>query len=179
MDGPTLETERLRLRQWRADDLAPYADLLADPAAARFIVPGGEPVTEPFAAWQHAALLAGHWALHGTGMFVVEDKASQCFLGRVGLWHPAGWFGPELAWAVVEAARGQGIAFEAASAALAWSFAALGVDELIHCIDDDNLPSQRLATRLGATPGERIDLFGRPARIWTSRRPGFDPRQPR
>ncbi|MEO5973063.1 MAG: GNAT family N-acetyltransferase [Sphingomicrobium sp.] len=100
--------------------------------------------------------------------FVVEDRATQRFLGRVGLWCPPGGFGPELAWAVVADARGHGIAFEAASAARVWSFAALGTDEMIHCIDDDNLPSQRLATRLGATPGERIDLFGRPARIWTS-----------
>jgi len=31
VDGPTLRTERLVLRRWRAEDLAPFAALNADP----------------------------------------------------------------------------------------------------------------------------------------------------
>lgn len=170
---PTFETPRLLLRQWNAGDAGRYGELLADPGAARFIVPGGQPVTDPLVAWHHTAVMAGHWALQGVGMFVVEDKATHCFLGRVGLWNPPGWFGNELAWAIVKSARGKGIAFEASRAAMHWAFAQLATNELIHCIDEENAPSQLLARSLGAQAGEAITLFGRPARIWSSSRQRF------
>ena len=165
--APVLETKRLLLRQWRAADVSPYGRMLADAGTARFIVPGGQPV-RPAAAWEHAAVMAGHWALHGTGMFVVEGKADGAFLGRVGIWSPPGWFGLEVGWGIVPEARGAGIATEATVMALAWAFAATDAPEIIHCIDEENLASQRLARRIGAEPGRPIVLWGRDARIWTS-----------
>ena len=173
----TITTERLILRMWREDDMEPYASLLADPNAARFIVPGGEPVTSPLAAWQHTAVMAGHWALHGIGMFVVTDRHSGSFFGRTGVWSPPGWFGKEVAWALTAEERGKGIAFEAAAAVMDRVFRHSSADELIHCIDDDNAPSQRLAKRLGARQSDKISLFGKPAHIWRSDRRSFENRR--
>src|SRR5690348_7516838 len=73
-DWPGIETERLILRQWRAADIAANMAMLGDPVSARFITPDRKPVTEPMAGWRAAAVMAGHWALHGFGMFVVEEK---------------------------------------------------------------------------------------------------------
>ena len=173
--APMLETERLLLRQWQASDVEPYGRMLADAATARFIVPGGQPV-RPAGAWEHAAVMAGHWALHGTGMFVVESKAARNFLGRVGIWSPPGWFGLEVGWAVVPEARGTGLATEATVAALRWAFDTTQAPAIIHCIDEANLASQRLARRIGAEPGRAISLWGRDARIWTSTRATFEAR---
>jgi RimJ/RimL family protein N-acetyltransferase len=170
--GPTLQTERLLLRQWKPGDVEPYGRMLADPPTARFIVPGAQPVPPEY-AWDHAAVMAGHWAIHGMGMFVLEDRSTGEFLGRVGAWSPAGWFGLEVGWGIVPAARGKGIAFEAAIAAMRWTFEHSGADEIIHCIDDENEPSKRVARRVGAEPREPITLFGHPAVKWVSSRGGF------
>jgi RimJ/RimL family protein N-acetyltransferase len=170
--SPTIQTERLLLRQWQSSDVEPYGRMLADPGTARFIVPGGQPVP-PLYAWDHAAVMAGHWAIHGMGMFVLEDRDTGEFLGRVGAWSPPGWFGLEVGWGIVPAARGKGIAFEAAVAAMRWTFAHSGAAEIIHCIDHENEPSKKVARRIGAEPREAITLFGHPAVKWVSTREGF------
>ena len=169
---PTLQTERLLLRQWQPSDVEPYGRMLADPATARFIVPGGKPVPAEY-AWDYAAVMAGHWAMHGLGMFVVEDRATGAFFGRVGPWWPPGWYGLEVGWGIVPEARGKGVALEAAIATARWAFETTDVDEIIHCIDDENEPSKNVARRIGAEPGEAITLFGHPAVKWVSTRAGF------
>src|SRR5918998_5650296 len=172
MTEPSLQTERLLLRQWHPSDVEPYGRMLADPGTARFIVPNGKPVP-PLYAWDHAAVMAGHWAIHGVGMFVLEDRSTGEFLGRVGPWYPPGWFGFEVGWGIVPAARGKGIAFEAALASMRWTFTHSGAAEIIHCIDDENEPSKRVARRIGAEPREAITLFGHPAVKWVSARARF------
>ena len=82
-NGPVVETERLKLRQWCSADIAPNTAMLSDPGTARFITVDGKPVTNELVGWRNAAVIAGHWALHGAGMFVVEEKASGRFVGRV------------------------------------------------------------------------------------------------
>ena len=75
-DGPVIETERLILRPWRGATLPPNTAMLSDPGTARFITADGKPVTDEMTGWRNAAVMAGHWALHGFGMFVVEEKSS-------------------------------------------------------------------------------------------------------
>jgi RimJ/RimL family protein N-acetyltransferase len=162
----------LLLRQWQLSDVEPYGRMLADPGTARFVVPGGQPVPPEY-AWDHAAVMAGHWAIHGMGMFVLEDRADGAFLGRVGAWCPPGWFGLEVGWGIIPEARGKGIAFEAAVAAMRWTFEHSGAAEIIHCIDDANEASKKVARRIGAEPREAITLFGHPAVRWVSTRATF------
>jgi RimJ/RimL family protein N-acetyltransferase len=78
-DGPVIETERLKLRRWRETDIEPNTAMLADPASGRFITADGKPVTDAFVGWRNAAIMSGHWALHGVGMFVVEEKTDRAF----------------------------------------------------------------------------------------------------
>ena len=82
--GPVIETGRLKLRMWQASDIAPNTAMLADPASWRFITADGKPVTDAFVGWRNAAIMSGHWALHGFALFVVEEKSSGKFVGRVG-----------------------------------------------------------------------------------------------
>jgi RimJ/RimL family protein N-acetyltransferase len=169
-DGPVIETERLRLRQWRGDDRKPYAAMLADPGTARFITPDGKPVVDEMTGWRHAVVMAGHWVLHGAGMFVVEEKSSGQFAGRVGPWSPPGWPGFEVGWGIAREFRGKGFAVEAARASIGWAFATFDIDRIVHCIDRENAASQGVARRLGASKDGEFDLFGHVADVWVTRR---------
>jgi len=170
VNGPVIETERLILRTWRGDDIAPNTAMLSDPGTARFITVDRKPVTEELIGWRNAAVMAGHWALHGFGMFVVEEKPSRRFVGRVGPWCPPGWPGFEVGWGIAKEFRGQGYAVEAARAAIGWSFVNLEVDRIIHCINPENAPSQGVARRLGATIGGQATLSGDVVDLWVTER---------
>jgi Acetyltransferase (GNAT) domain len=122
-NGPVIDTERLKLRQWCGADVAPNAAMLSDPGTARFIAADGKPPTSELMGWRNAAVMAGHWALPGAGMFVVEEKSSGKFVGRVGPWFPPGWPGFEVGWGIAREFRGKGYALEAAP----------GVDRLVVC----------------------------------------------
>jgi RimJ/RimL family protein N-acetyltransferase len=161
VDGPVIETGRLILRQWRSGDIAPNAAMLSDPDTARFIAPDGKPLTTEISGWRNAAVISGHWALHGFGMFAVEDRSSGNYVG---------WPGFEVGWGIAREYRGKGYAVEAARASIDWAFATFETDEIIHCIESVNTPSQAVAARLGARKDREIDLFGKPADIWVTSR---------
>jgi RimJ/RimL family protein N-acetyltransferase len=168
--GPVIETVRLKLRRWRGDDVAPNSAMLSDPGTARFIAADGKPVTTELAGWRNAAVMSGHWALHGFGMFVVEEKSGGKFVGRVGPWFPPGWPGFEVGWGIAREFRGKGYAVEAARASIDWCFATFELDRIVHCIDKENTASQGVARRLGAEKGDEFDLFGHAADVWVTPR---------
>jgi len=164
--GPILETPRLILRGWHADDFEPYAALLADPATARFITRKGRPYRAP-QAWAEMAFMIGHWQIRGFGMFVVEARDSGAFLGRAGPLQPEGWPGIEIGWALAPGATGRGYATEAAAATAQWAFRTLPAGHLISVIHPDNCASQRVAMRLGERrTDESFAPFGEPCEIW-------------
>jgi RimJ/RimL family protein N-acetyltransferase len=166
LDLPRIETARLILRPTALEDFERWAEMMADPNAARFI--GG--VQARSVAYRSMAATAGCWALTGISMFSVIEKASGLWIGRIGPWQPDGWPGTEVGWSLHPAAWGRGYAVEAASAALDYAFDALGWDEVIHCIDPDNAPSQQVARRLGSQlrgPGRMPPPFeNAPCEIW-------------
>lgn len=172
-----LETGRLILRLPRIEDFDGYAELLGDEEAARHI--GGH--MPRAAAWRKFLQMPGAWALQGFGMFSIVEKASGQWLGQLGPWKPEGWPGNEVGWAFRRSAWGRGYATEAAVAAIDWAFDRLGWNEVIHCIDPANRPSQALAGRLGSRnrgPGTlpapyedaRIDVWGQSREEWFARR---------
>ena len=163
--APTLETPRLILRGWRPEDLAPYAAMLAEPETARFITRGGEPYSQD-QVWAEMAWLMGHWQMLGCGLFVVEERATGAFLGRIGCLEPEGWPGFEVAYTLARHAWGRGYAREGAAAALRWAREALGRDDVISIIRPANARSIRVATALGATPDGTVEFFGAPAVLY-------------
>ncbi len=147
---PVIETSRLTLRGWRDEDLDGLAHMMADPAVTRFL--GG--TLSRNNTWRVMATFVGHWTLRGFGFWVVERKSDHAFLGRVGLWQPAGWPGTELGWALDAPFWGQGYAVEATRAALDYSFATYKLPKLISLIEPEHRSSHRLAERLGLTRGK-------------------------
>ncbi len=143
---PRLETERLILREWRHEDLEPYARFVADPEAMRFL--GGE-TRDRAGAWREMATLIGHWAMRGHGFWAVEEKAGGEFVGRVGIWEPEGWHATEVGWSIMPAHHRKGFATEAGRAAAAWAFETLGLDSIISLIAPENVASIGVAKKLG------------------------------
>jgi RimJ/RimL family protein N-acetyltransferase len=164
---PHLETERLLLREFRADDFEAYAAILADPLVMTFLAP--EPMSRAD-AWRALAAQFGHWELRGYGRWAVTRKSDGAFMGPVGMINPEGWPALEIGWTLGSQYWGNGYATEAAAAAMRYAFLTQPVDELISCIDPDNTPSQQVAARLGETKGRRIThtMQGRdwPLDIW-------------
>lgn len=157
--APELSTARLRLRGFRGDDLDAYAAICADPEVMRHIGAGG-PIARDI-AWRQMAMLAGEWPLRGYGQWAVERREGGGLIGRVGFLHPEGWPACELAWLLARDAWGQGLAVEAAGAALACGRERLGVPaELISMIRPGNHRSIRLAERLGAVADGTIQFLG-------------------
>ena len=106
LDNLQLETPRLLLRLPRAEDLDPFAEMMADQEAARFI--GG--VMPRSVSWRGLMTMIGAWHANGFAMFSVVEKSSGRWIGRLGPWMPEGWPGTEVGWAIVRDCWGQGYA---------------------------------------------------------------------
>ena len=132
--------------------------MLGDPLGARFITTDRKPVTEPMAGWRNSAIMAGHWVLHGFGMFAAEEKSLGKFAGRVGSFFLPVWPGFEVGWGIAREFRGKGNAVEAAPAAIDWSFATFELERIVDCIDRENTASQAVVRRLGASNEGEPDL---------------------
>jgi RimJ/RimL family protein N-acetyltransferase len=163
---PVLETERLRLRAWREEDLDPFAAFVADEAATRFV--GGTGNRQN--AWRRMAMFLGHWTLRGHGPWVIEEKTSSRWVGYCGLWSPEGWPEPELMWSLAAGAHGKGYATEAAQRGREFAYRKLGWTTLTSFIDPHNEPSLRVAQRLSAAHERDVVLADNPVGLY--RHPG-------
>jgi RimJ/RimL family protein N-acetyltransferase len=168
MTVPVLETERLRLREWREEDLSAFAAFWSDEATARFV--GGTCTREE--AWRRMAIFAGHWALRGYGLWAIEDKTSGHLAGYCGPWNPEGWPEREIGWALVRAFHGRGYATEAARRARDFAYRELGWPSAVSYIAAENTASQRVAVRLGATFEGTGELRGKPVGVYRHPAPG-------
>jgi RimJ/RimL family protein N-acetyltransferase len=173
-----LETERLVLRMPRREDAKAVLALYSDPEAMRFI--GGvqpEIVAEP----EHLIeLWLERWEANGFGHLLAERREDGAVVGRVGLvvWDTRSWAistepeagehgQPELGWALARAYWGYGYATEGGLAARDWAREEVGIDRLVSVIAPENERSQRVAAKLGAVPGETVELAASgPAVIW-------------
>ena len=161
---PLLETARLRLRGFRPEDFEAYAAMLGDLSVMRH-VGQGQP-HDLHGAWISLANQLGHWTLRGYGGFAVEERAGGSLIGRVGLWHPEGWPGCELAWMLARPSWGRGYATEAATAVRDWAFGLLGMPQLCSIMHPENVASKRVAAKLGATMAGEGTLLGLPVEVW-------------
>lgn len=169
LEIPVLTTERLRLTALADRHFEHYAAMLANESSTRF-VGDGQPL-DRMNAWRSMAMLIGHWALRGYGMWAVELKDSGEFIGRVGLHNPEGWPDLELGWMLRPEHRRHGYATEAARAALDFAFAQLGAERAISLIRTENTASERVARRLGGHQSTTIDFLGSATLVYSYHRP--------
>ena len=144
-----IDTERLRLRQWRTQDLEPFAQLNADPKVMEFF----PTVLDRGGSDAMASRCQSLIAERGWGLWAVETKDTREFIGYVGLHMPALElpFSPciEIGWRLAFQHWGKGFATEAARAALLVGFEQLGFLEIVSFASLQNLRSRAVMERLG------------------------------
>ena len=171
--APTLETERLILREFRSEDLDAHAATLGDEEVMRHI--GGKPVSRED-SWRRLLSGVGMWSLVGIGPWAVERKSDGRMVGHCGFFQfnreiePLILGEPEMGWIFDRSVHGHGIAFEACQAALGWAEREIVAQSYPAIIDLENAPSMKLAERLGFV--RQADGFYRGEAIAFFRRPG-------
>jgi len=163
--GPVIDTPRLTLRRHRLDDYEACCFLTSDPEAVRMIFQS--PLSRED-TWHRLLRFAGHWALLGYGLFVVEEKATGRVVGEVGLADFHRELGddfdvyPEMAWMMASDVHGRGYATEAAQGVLRWAESQNAPERTVCIIDPHNGASLRVAEKLGYHPFGRDTYKGRP-----------------
>ena len=138
----------VNLRPPESRDEASYRRLLFDPTVVPWLRP---PPLRAFTEADPPALLVRdlrHWESHGWGPWVVEDDGG--FAGRAGLntTRVVGERAVEIAWALVGAAQGRGIATRCAVAAVECA-RELGLEEVVSFTLPDNVASRRVMEKAG------------------------------
>lgn len=149
-----IHTPRLLLRQWHDDDIAPMADINADPEVMRWTGDGSVLDLDHTAAdierWEE------EWDDEGFGLFAVELLASGELAGFAGLSVPT--LLPEvlpaveISWRLGRQFWGQGYASEAAHATLEFALQDRGLDRVIGIDRVGNEASRNVMRKLGMTP---------------------------
>src|SRR6478736_6112454 len=166
-EGPVIETARLRLRRHRMDDLRSRMAMTGNPHVMRHFG-GEEALQNEEENWSRLLRYAGHWAFLGYGLFAIEEKETGRFAGEIGLADFRRGLGPdfdhfpEAAWVVDEWAEGKGYATEAIRAAIAWHEEKFGPMRKVCIIAPENVPSLRVAAKLGFTRFATGEYRGRP-----------------
>lgn len=155
---PVIETPRLRLTAFTEAHFNDYAAMLADPESTRW-VGDGQPL-DRMNAWRSMAMLLGHWTLRGCGMWAIELKDDNQFIGRAGLMCPEGWPDLELGWMLKPEFRHLGYATEAGEAILHFAWEQLHVQRVISMVRIGNEACDHVAERLGAEHIDNIDFLG-------------------
>ena len=143
-----LETERLLLRWVEASDAGFMLQLLNDPDWLRYIGDRGVRTIEDARSY----IATGPRELYarlGFGLYMVELRESGAGVGICGLVKRDWLEDVDLGFAFLPHGRGQGYAYEAASATVQHGQAAFGLTRIAAIVAPDNRDSIRLLTRLG------------------------------
>ena len=163
-------TERLLCRRPLAGDAHDYRDLLLDEQVGAWLRPAPLP---PFREGEPEALLRkdlAHWEAHGFGPWALIDRHSGVFAGRGGLcWTQVGSErAVELPWALLPAFWNDGLATEAAVAALE-AARRVGIPEVISLALLENRPSRRVMEKAGLTFEGEVEHVGLPHALYRVR----------
>jgi len=152
MSFPTpreVETDRIRLRQWREEDFAPFAALTGDPEVMHYFPATlSEEESNAYARRCRDLITERGW-----GFWAAEEKASGEFMGFIGLHVPAAQlpFMPcvEIGWRLARKWWGKGLATEGARGALQFGFRELDLDSIVSFTALVNQRSEAVMKRLG------------------------------
>lgn len=149
-----IRTPRLLLRRWHDDDLAPMADINADPQVMRWTDDGSvrdvDSTAQDIERWEE------EWDEEGFGIFAVELLASGELAGFTGLSVPG--FLPQvlpavaISWRLGSQFWGQGYASEAAHATLEFALQDRGLDRVISISRLGDDASENVIRKLGMAP---------------------------
>jgi ribosomal-protein-alanine N-acetyltransferase len=152
-----VDTARLALRRPTPADIGAIFTITSDPRAYAHnpadAIATADEAAELYARWD------AHWERFGFGYWVLRFHRRDAVLGFCGLKYMT--FRHErvlnLFYRLEPAAWGQGIATEAASAAVEWAAAHRPGERIIARVRPENIASGRVAVRAGLHRDERLD----------------------
>jgi len=143
--SPLIETDRLRLRLFRPEDLDPLASMFSDPEVMRYVAdgkPAGRDVAE-----KALTSVIDHWRRLGFGRWAAEDKETRQFVGFGGLRSLFGM--PEVVYHFAPTHWGKGLATELARASLRYGFEEHRFERIVAIAKPENAASIRVMEKVG------------------------------
>ncbi|MGW4945134.1 GNAT family N-acetyltransferase [Actinoplanes sp. NPDC004185] len=164
---PPEATDRLEFHPMTSGDLDDVAALLGDPVVMRYY----PRIRDRDGARDWIAWTRRLYETVGFGLWVVRLRATGEFVGDCGLTPQEidGVTDVEVGYHVRAELQGHGYATEAAAACHAYARDVLGVKRLIAIIHPDNVPSQRVAEKIGlAFERDTLSRDGDPVRVYAT-----------
>ncbi|MFA0809963.1 GNAT family N-acetyltransferase [Microbulbifer epialgicus] len=141
---PTIETERLRLTPPNSNCFDVYERFYTDLEASRMY---GGPIDRE-RVWSRLKADLGSWHLLGFGVWAIQLKSDNSYVGTCGFWQGKDW-PKELTWWVIPEARGQGIATEASKATLLHAYNKFKWVKVETYMNDENIAAHSVVKKLG------------------------------
>lgn len=141
-----IETERLIIRPFTADDLPQFKKLLTIEEVPGWVMQQDH--AEDFLNW-YISQYEKMDIVHGVVCFGIFDKATGEVLGAAGAGEHDDLHEPEIFYSLLASARGHGYATEAAKAVTDWVFENYDIPYLIGTVATDNPASQKVLERCG------------------------------
>ena len=160
-----LETSRLILREFIADDADALARVLSDPETMRYYPAPYDRV----GVEQWIARNRERYKKDGAGLWAMTFKSTRELIGDCGITRQEveGEYFYEIGYHLRRDFWGQGLATEAAVACRDWGFQHLKADRLISLIRPENRPSRRVAERNGMTTWKEINWRSLPHVVYS------------
>ncbi|WP_299587734.1 GNAT family N-acetyltransferase [uncultured Microbulbifer sp.] len=147
---PTIESKRLKLVPPCLDCFDVYKRFYTDSEASRMY---GGPISEE-QVWARLKADLGSWYLLGFGVWAIQLKSTNSFIGTCGFWQGRYW-PTELTWWVAPDNRGKGIATEASKAVLLHAYNEFKWDKVETYMNDENIAARSLVKKLGGIKTRR------------------------
>ena len=150
MRNSIIETDRLILRSWKAEDLPLFTEMNKDARVMRYFP--SILTTEQTESFYKR--IQSEFERNGWGLYAVELKSNGTFIGYVGL-HEIGFDadftpGVEIGWRLAADYHNQGLATEAAKEVLKLA-KQNGLQRLYSFTAKQNTPSERVMQKIGMT----------------------------
>ncbi len=142
-----IASDRLLIRPWQATDQAGFRQMVSDPEMMRYISNGLPWSDERIAEFQvrQGRQLESHRCCMGA----LEERSTGRLVGVCGLQPLGTTSDTEIGWWVVRDRWGEGLATEAAGAALRYAWDALALHRVVAIALPQNLASTRIMEKLG------------------------------
>lgn len=155
--GSQISTGRLVLSPVGWEHIEAITALKGDPLVYGQMLGG---VRGPVLVAAELAEDAAFWARHGVGMWIAHPAPGGAGVGLVGLHERTDGRGIALRFAFHPAVRGQGLAREAAGAALRFAHDRAGLARVVAVAKDSNIGSRTVLGAIGMRPCGRFDRGG-------------------
>lgn len=159
MNLPLITTDRLILRPWKEEDLAPFAAMNCDPRVMEFF----EKTFSKEESDAFAQKIIRDYENRDYGFWAVEVKNGASFIGFVGLnyWDLEMDFAPcvDIGWRIAYERWGNGFVTEAAQRILSYGFKVLMLPEIVSMATIQNYRSRRVMERLNMTYSEKDNFY--------------------